>query len=654
MGVQVCDKICSLYPSISVSRGTQVCLSSKDDSSAPIKRPRDASESFSEFVEPKVKRIDATTKIAECLNDKPSILSPAHEKLLSDRPRPDMLVPDRKIENFPSFAARQRCQIVGNRIIDVQMLFQGLIMDFNLKCPCGESSGLVLCETGAPSMYGNLHFSCQLCQRFQIVRIARLSRNFVPDIAYRSVVAARLVGLGRQGLAKLFAVLNCPAPAKKFDQHLKTVLPYAQTECENSMSFAAAEIRAFRQKEYQIVQDVDAPLDMCVSYDGTYHSQGRMSSIGVFRMISAEHGLPGKVVDQVIFNRVCEVHKAAKKAGKEAELCDHRCHGVGEYMGSAQAMEADAAVVLAKRSIGMRGIRYSSISMDGDSKTFSSLGLAKPYGSDFSIQRLQDPGHLAKRTGETLYKMAKSTTLSDGKKGNGKGRFTQSCQDFFKSSIRAICVTAKTTEEAKSRILALAYHEGNDHSMCPDSTEDSISWCKVKNGEKSSSSYAFGKVVLHELVVPALELSILNGNVLEQSINAPHTNTNEASHHQLWKMAPKKLRVGHHEMDLAACLSTLAWNDGYWSVKMIFQHMGIQPGELFDKGLVEYDIKRANNGDRQVSTEYKKKRVQWKKSRYAQHNQQSKNDGVSYNPGAFIPGFGGSRDLELDFESDVE
>ena len=231
-------------------------------------------------------------------------------------------------------------------------------------------------------------------------------------------------------------------------------------------------------------------------------------------------------------------------------------------------------------------------------------------------------------------------------------RFTKSCQQFFKSSIRAICVTAKSTEEAKNRILALAFHEGNDHSMCPDSTEESVSWCKVKNGEKSSSTFAYGSIVLHELVIPSLKATILNGKVLDQCINAPHTNTNEACHHSLWKMAPKKQRIGHYEMDLAKCLSTMAWNDGYWSIKRILQQMGIEPGELFDKGFVEYDIKRANNGDRQVSVEYKIKRVQWKKSRFVLHNRQTKLDGVSYNSGAFIPGFGGSQDL--DFDSDTE
>ena len=72
----------------------------------------------------------------------------------------------------------------------------------------------------------------------------------------------------------------------------------------------------------------------------------------------------------------------------------------------------------------LRGLKYVKYIGDGDSKGFSEVRNAQPYGPDLSVEKEECIGHVQKRVGSNLRELKKSLKgkkLADGQPIGGKG-----------------------------------------------------------------------------------------------------------------------------------------------------------------------------------------------------------------------------------------
>lgn len=76
--------------------------------------------------------------------------------------------------------------------------------------------------------------------------------------------------------------------------------------------------------------------------------------------------------------------------------------------GSAQAMETAGAVIMFGRSFRKHNLRYNPYVSDGDSKAYSAVCEAAPYGNAYFIQKEECVGHIQKRMGARLRKLVTS------------------------------------------------------------------------------------------------------------------------------------------------------------------------------------------------------------------------------------------------------
>ncbi len=78
------------------------------------------------------------------------------------------------------------------------------------------------------------------------------------------------------------------------------------------------------------------------------------------------------------------------------------------HSGSSPAVEVEGALVLWRRLIARRNLRYINVVSDGDSKTISALNKEKPYGDDVEIVKFECVGHVQKRVGASIIKLTKT------------------------------------------------------------------------------------------------------------------------------------------------------------------------------------------------------------------------------------------------------
>lgn len=108
-----------------------------------------------------------------------------------------------------------------------------------------------------------------------------------------------------------------------------------------------------------------------------------------------------------------------KKTNTPAEFeiwyeAQHKEECNANYEGSFGGMEVQGIIEMFKNSVNLQNAKYSHYIGDGDSKTFTNLSAAQPYGENFVITTLQCVLHVCKRMFRHLKDLKK--TLTEKKK----------------------------------------------------------------------------------------------------------------------------------------------------------------------------------------------------------------------------------------------
>ena len=161
---------------------------------------------------------------------------------------------------------------------------------------------------------------------------------------------------------------------------------------------------------------ITEPLDITVTFDGTWSKRGFTALYGVFVVMSWD---TGRVLDTHILSKHCIrcTHKrkllGLSDGVENSEEFNawfewHKDECTLNHSGSSSAMEVGGALVLWKRSIEHLNLRYVNMVSDGDSKAISSVQKAKPYGDDCPVMKYECVGHVQKRVGAAMIKLKRN------------------------------------------------------------------------------------------------------------------------------------------------------------------------------------------------------------------------------------------------------
>ena len=384
------------------------------------------------------------------------------------------------------------------------------------------------------------------------------SNQYYFDCNRRSVLAARAIGRGHAGLRKFCGRKNLPPPVCKsaFQRHQKALNAAAKSVAETSMQQASSEVRMLN-----VSKERDEHVTAAV-FDGTWMKRGFTSLYGVFTCMDWE---VGRVLDVHVSTKYCQAckgwmerreHNQISAAEYQAWKTDHVPQCPINTTHSAPGMEAEGAVVLWKRSVAKNNLQYHVFIGDGDSKGFSAVVAAQPYGPDIVLTKEECVGHTQKRVGSSLRNLKKNLKgqkLDDGKPIGGHGRLTDELidkmQTYYGNAIRAYPNDLKGM--AKAIWASLCHRASSDdnlrHDFCPTGPDSWCGWQQMQAGKiESYKHHNIMPAAIMKAVKPTY-VRLADISLLRRCLRGATQNQNEAFNGLIWSFCPKTTTGGFTE-----------------------------------------------------------------------------------------------------------
>ena len=337
----------------------------------------------------------------------------------------------------------------------------------------------------------SLNMVCDSCKNVEVLdtsdSVSRRGTSY--DVNRRMVYSSIEIGYGYEGLVTLSSILNMPCMTKSaYRTQLENILEVLESECKDEMKRVGVNVRETVLKENGEV-DNGQPVEIAVSFDGTWAKRGFTSLTGIVFVISLD---TGEVLDYHVLSKTCQ--KCAVKKSKcenddefEEWKMEHEASNECDinFHGSSPAMEADGAKVLWERSITSHNLQYRWMTCNGDSKAHSAV--EEVYPKRCKVEKLDCVGHVQKR--KTI---------------GGKGRLTEEkikkLQKYYGLAIRQNTIGKNSPSEQeidvavyqmKKNIIASLHHSvqsddlAKQHRFCP---RGETSWCKWQQDKASGTS----------------------------------------------------------------------------------------------------------------------------------------------------------------------
>eukprot|EP00794_Sanderia_malayensis_P019663 gene19663-21610_t len=171
-------------------------------------------------------------------------------------------------------------------------------------------------------------------------------------------------------------------------------------------------IRLHDPSKIEIDEEGRELTNVAVTVDGTWQKRGHTSKIGVVFVMSVD---TGEILDYEVLSHICQTcswHEKNLPANDFAQWYEnHKDSCDINHKGSPGDMENKGAILIFKRSIESRGLKYTEFVGDGDSSCFGKVSeaLEEEYGDLYKITKEECVGHIQKRMGTALtaYKKGK-------------------------------------------------------------------------------------------------------------------------------------------------------------------------------------------------------------------------------------------------------
>lgn len=524
---------------------------------------------------------------------------------------------------------------VKNRIIDINILFQTI----NNYVSCRKCHGDIhIFEQSTVGLCSSFVIKCMNCEEKKVVKSSRMigPRLNIPEINRRSVFSMRCIGQSLAGLTTFCAYMGLPSPIsqKAYEQINTRILDATSIVAENAMKAAALEETS-----------LSGTSDITISGDGTWKTRGHSSLVGVTSAIGVESG---KVIDIDVmssFCKGCDSYKKPKHGVKFKNwLKKHSAHCQKNHTGSSGKMEVDGMKRMFQRSMDNRKVRYANYIGDGDTKTFLEVQTAKPYGSAFSINKIECVGHVQKRMGTRLRKlkaqMAK-TKLSDGKTIGGKGRLTddliKKLTIYYGNAIRA---NKNSLFDMRKSIWAIWMHYVScdtdpQHFFCP---KDPQTWCKYNKAvlSKTLSKFKHNNPVPKSVMdaIKPIFKDLTNPILLKKCLGGRTQNPNESFNAVIWKHCPKTSNDGKKIAQISANIAVIKFNEGDCHISKVMNILDIASAQS-QSFLVVQDLKRISQSRKRVKAACHEARRAQKVKKAKLNEKQELQEGKIYESGGF-------------------
>ena len=306
-------------------------------------------------------------------------------------------------------------------------------------------------------------------------------------------------------------------------------------------------------------------------------------------------------------------------------------------------MEAEAAPILWGRSEEQHRLRYTTFIGDGDSKGFTAVTNASPYGPDVAIEKEECVGHVQKRVGTNLRKLKKELSgkkLSDNKTIGGRGRLTDgmidSLQNYYGMAVRANAGDLQAMSRAiwASLMHRVSTDEKPQHQYCPPGIE---SWCGWQAQQAGGEVYEHHNILpkaIFEVIKP-LYIRLTDKALLRRCLRGATQNQNECFNGLVWQISPKTSFCGAVVVEFAAAFATSWFHDGAVAVHRILEEMHLEPGSFTEGALRVLDQSRTYHAARKASEAEKRGRKRRRRVRKGLQDEELEAEGVQYEAGQF-------------------
>lgn len=319
---------------------------------------------------------------------------------------------------------------------------------------------------------------------------------------------------------------------------------------------------------------------LIVSGDGTWMKRGFSSLFGVASLIGFR---TKKVIDVIIKSAYCHACKMHENDPNDIEhemwRQEHAKDCVSNHKGASGKMEVDAICEMFLRSEELYGTQYTHYIGDGDSKTYKSIVVSKPYG-DKTIIKKECINHVQKRMGTRLRQIKKT---HKGLSGRGKltDKIINELSNYYGKAIRE---NNKSVKQMRDAIWATIYHkrssdENPDHDLCPEGVRSWCTWQRAKATGKLQGykhKQPLPKNVVDAIIPVYTDLS--KAELLERCIGGFTQNCNESFNALIWKFAPKTTSSRAIIVKIATYLAVCIYNNGMSSLLQVLDAMQVKIG----------------------------------------------------------------------------
>ena len=138
------------------------------------------------------------------------------------------------------------------------------------------------------------------------------------EINRQSVLAARLIGKGRQGLEKLCSVLGLSSPVSSscFVEHTKALESVASELLQENLKAAGERARKVETEKEYLENDFNDPVDIATCFDGSWSSRGWTARDGIVAAVAEGTSQVVDVVYKTTSCRQCSSKEEKKKCGE--------------------------------------------------------------------------------------------------------------------------------------------------------------------------------------------------------------------------------------------------------------------------------------------------------------------------------------------------
>ena len=488
---------------------------------------------------------------------------------------------------------------------------------------------------------------CSHCRSFEdklffCERVGGSSHSTVPfDINIRSILAFRGIGSGFANIKQWCGIMNMPHCLSQggYTKNLEKIESSSLTTFNNiSVKSRDAIVNAYHK--IGVDPDKDGVLDICVSFDGSWQKRGHSSHNGVASVIDLVTGFP---IDFEVLSNYCNKCKIAEGLPGDAEWkAKHAVNCPKNFDGTANAMEAECAQRLWKRSIKKNNFKYTTMLSDGDSKSYGAIVALKPYGDKVSIEKEDCVNHVSKRMGTALRNLV-AKAKAQKRSISGKGKLTEmkikKIQNYYG---RAIKEYSGDIDMLKRRIMAILLHlsstdKSPKHAHCPPGESSWCFWQRSLAKDQTPGPHKDHECLSPEVgkkLVPVFQ-RLSETDLLRRCAHNRTQNPNESFHNLIWKICPKTTFVGRRTIVTAVALAACQFSMGSSFKKVLCLILNLTPGKYFEKYINADSVERIKRAEKASNELIKKRRRHLKFKKIAKQSDKASKEGESYGAGLF-------------------